>query len=59
MHTFYSEIEENVPQFKRNIKLNIKEGQIVMFPSCFTHFVERHIVDNQRMTLSGNLYRVT
>ena len=57
MHTFYSEIEENVPQFKRSIKLDIKEGQIVIFPSCFTHFVERHTVDNQRMTLSGNLYR--
>lgn len=58
MHIFYSEIEENVPQLKKSIKLDIKEGQIVIFPSCFSHFVERHTVDNQRMTLSGNLYRV-
>ena len=55
IHVFYSEIQENVPQLKKSIKLNIKEGQIVIFPSCFYHFVERHTVDNQRMTLSGNL----
>jgi len=55
MHIFYSEIEDNVPQLKKSIKLDIKEGQIVIFPSCFSHFVERHTVDNQRMTLYTEL----
>ena len=59
MHIFYSEIEENVPQLKKSIKLDIKEGQIVIFPSCLLHYVERHEVDDKRITLSGNLYKVT
>ncbi len=39
MHTFYSEIEENVSQFKRSIKLDIKEGQIVIFSKLFYSFL--------------------
>ena len=58
MHTLYQEIENNVPELKRSIKLDIKEGQIVIFPSCLLHYVERHEVDDTRITLSGNLYKV-
>lgn len=58
MHTLYKEIENNVPELKRSIKLDIKEGQIVIFPSCLLHYVERHGVDDTRITLSGNLYKV-
>jgi hypothetical protein len=58
MHVFYEEIEDKVPEFKKSIKLEIKEGQIIIFPSCLSHYVERHQVDDTRITLSGNLYKV-
>lgn len=58
MHTLYKTIEDVVPQLKKCVKLEIKEGQIVIFPSCLLHYVERHEVDDKRITLSGNLYKV-
>jgi len=59
MHILYEEIEDDIPEFKKSIKLEIKEGQIVIFPSCLSHYVERHKVDDKRITLSGNLYAVS
>jgi len=59
MHILYEEIEDEIPEFKKSVKLEIKEGQIVIFPSCLLHYVERHEVDDKRITLSGNLYKVT
>lgn len=55
MHVLY----EMIPELKRSVKLEIKEGQIVIFPSCLSHYVERHEVDDKRITLSGNLYAVS
>jgi hypothetical protein len=59
IHVFYEMIEDVVPELKRSVKLEIKEGQIVIFPSCLLHYVERHEVDDKRITLSGNLYAVS
>ena len=49
---------DEVEYYRNNVKPKRKSqiidelgGQIVIFPSCFSHFVERHTVDNQRMTL--------
>ena len=58
IHTLYEMIDDIVPAFKRSIKLEINEGQIVIFPSCLLHYVEKHQVDDKRITLSGNLYKV-
>jgi len=58
IHTLYEMIDDIVPAFKRSIKLEINEGQIVIFPSSLLHYVERHQVDDKRITLSGNLYKV-
>ena len=57
-HALYEMIDNIVPAFKRSIKLEINEGQIVIFPSSLVHYVERHQVDDKRITLSGNLYKV-
>ena len=58
IHAVYEMIDDVVPAFKRSIKLEINEGQIVIFPSSLVHYVERHQVDDTRITLSGNLYKV-
>jgi len=44
--------------FRRSVSMDVKEGDIVIFPSCMKHFVERQTVDATRITMSGNLYKV-
>ena len=58
IHAVYEMIDDVVPAFKRSVKLEINEGQIVIFPSSLVHYVERHQVDDERITLSGNLFKV-
>lgn len=58
IHDLYNEIEDSVPQLKKDTQLQIKEGEIVLFPSCLLHYVKRQNVIGPRITLSGNLYKV-
>lgn len=56
-YTLCEEIE-NHPVFSNHVTLNIKEGDLVIFPSYLDHFVEEQKHDGPRITIAGNLYKV-
>jgi len=49
---------ENHPIFSNQVTLNIKEGDLVIFPSYLDHFVEEQKHDGPRITIAGNLYKI-
>jgi hypothetical protein len=49
---------KNHPIFSNQVTLNIKEGDLVIFPSYLDHFVEEHKHDGPRITIAGNLYKI-
>ena len=49
---------ENHPVFSNQVTLNIKEGDLVIFPSYLDHFVEEQKHDGPRITIAGNLYKI-
>lgn len=48
---------EDHPAFSNQVSLNIKEGDLVIFPSYLDHFVEEQKHDGPRITIAGNLYK--
>ena len=57
-YTLCKEVQEH-PIFCDTVTLdNIKEGDLVIFPSYLDHFVEEQKHDGPRITIAGNLYKV-
>lgn len=49
---------KNHPIFSNQVTLNIKEGDLVIFPSYLQHIVEEQKHDGPRITIAGNLYKI-
>jgi len=57
-NTLPEELREH-PVFCNHVTLdNIKEGNLVIFPSYLDHFVEEQKHDGPRITLAGNLFKI-
>lgn len=57
-NTLHEELREH-PAFCNHVTLdNIKEGDLVIFPSYLDHFVEEQKHDGPRITIAGNLFKV-
>ena len=57
-NTLPEELREH-PVFCNHVTLdNIKEGDLVIFPSYLDHFVEEQKHDGPRITIAGNLFKV-
>ena len=57
-YTLCKEVQEH-PIFCDTVTLdNIKEGDLVIFPSYLDHFVEEQKHDGPRITIAGNLYKI-
>ena len=56
-NTLPEELREH-PVFCNHVTLNIKEGDLVIFPSYLDHLVEEQKHDGPRITIAGNLYKV-
>ena len=57
-NTLPEELREH-PVFCNHVTLdNIKEGDLVIFPSYLDHFVEEQKHDGPRITLAGNLFKI-
>jgi len=56
-YTLCKELQDH-PVFCNQVALNIKEGDLVIFPSYLEHFVEEQKYDGPRITIAGNLYKV-
>jgi len=53
----YEEFTGIRPAFKERMKLDISEGEIIIFPPFMLHGVDKHLSDNTRITVAGNIYR--
>jgi len=49
---------ENHPIFSNHVALDIKEGDLVIFPSYLDHQVEEQKTEGPRITIAGNLHKV-
>ena len=56
-YTLCEELQEH-PIFSNQVTLNIKEGDLVIFPSYLQHLVEEQKHDGPRITIAGNLYKI-
>ena len=56
-NTLHEELREH-PVFCNHVTLNIKEGDLVIFPSYLDHLVEEQKHDGPRITIAGNLFKV-
>ena len=57
-NTLHEELRGH-PAFCNHVTLdNIKEGDLVIFPSYLDHFVEEQKHDGPRITIAGNLFKV-
>ena len=56
-YTLCEELQEH-PIFSNQVSLNIKEGDLVIFPSYLQHLVEEQKHDGPRITIAGNLYKI-
>jgi len=56
-YTLCEELQEH-PIFSNEVTLNIKEGDLVIFPSYLQHLVEEQKHDGPRITIAGNLYKI-
>ena len=56
-YTLCEELQEH-PIFSNQVILNIKEGDLVIFPSYLQHLVEEQKHDGPRITIAGNLYKI-
>ena len=52
----YKELEDH-PAFSNHVSLDVKEGDLVIFPSYLDHFVEEQKTEGPRITIAGNLYK--
>ena len=53
---YYSNIDKCPTIFEKNVEYAGKEQEIIIFPANLKHFVNTHTSDNERITLSFNLY---
>lgn len=42
--------------YPKEVTMNVKEGDILLFPSFMLHRVEKQMTDGPRITISGNLF---
>ena len=57
-YTLCKEVQEH-PIFCDTVTLdNIKEGDLVIFPSYLDHFVSEQKTEGPRITIAGNLYKI-
>jgi hypothetical protein len=52
----YKDFINSRPEFKTRKELDIREGEIIIFPSYMLHGVDEQLRDEPRITLSGNIY---
>ena len=52
----YKELEYH-PAFSNHVSLDVKEGDLVIFPSYLDHFVDEQKTEGPRITIAGNLYK--
>jgi len=56
---FEEEWEKDEPCFTRSFVPDVKQGDVIIFPFFMIHEVSKQECDGPRITLAGNLYRVT
>jgi|DEB0MinimDraft_4_1074332.scaffolds.fasta_scaffold02856_3 hypothetical protein len=52
----YKDFINSRPEFKTRKELDIREGEIIIFPSYMLHGVDEQLRDESRITLSGNIH---
>jgi len=50
---------EKLPCYKREIIMDVEEGDLLFFPSLLPHRVSTHTNTEPRVTISGNFYKKT